>query len=72
MLFTNRDILSHLRGLNILAELVLKVYDLSFKQAYLFHKVLEELILVHFAALLCKQLHFFFGNLKNQHLLILV
>ena len=72
MLFTNRDILSHLRGLNVLAELVLEVYDLSFKQAHLFHKVLEELVLMHFAALLCKQLHFFFGHGKNQHLLILV
>ena len=72
MLFTNRDILSHLRGLNVLAELVLEVYDLSFKKAHLFHKVLEELVLVHFAALFCKQLHFFFGHGKNQHLLILV
>ena len=72
MLLANRDILAHLRGLNVLAELILEIYDLSFEQAHLFHKVLEELVLVHFAALLGKQLHFFLGHGENKHLLILV
>jgi len=54
MLITNLDILPHLSGLNVAAELVLVRNDLNFDLAHLFHQVLVELILVHFAALFRK------------------
>ena len=40
MLLTNRDVLAHLRCLNVLAKLVLEVDNLGFQQAHLFHKIL--------------------------------
>ena len=72
MLLTNLHIFAHLRCLNVLSELVLESDDLGLQQANFFHKILEELVLVDFAALFSEQLHFFFGHGKNQHLLVFV
>ena len=72
MFFTDLHIFSHLSLLNVLTKLVLKVHDFSFEKTHFFHKVLVKLILVDLAALLGEQLHFFFGNGKDQHLLVFV
>ena len=58
VLIANLHILPHLRILDVSAELVLVDDDLLLDCSHLFHQVLVELILLHFAAFFSEELHF--------------
>ena len=47
-------------------------YDFSLEQAHFLHQVFVQLILVYFAALFGKQLHFLLNEGENKYLLILI
>ena len=72
MLLTDLDVFAHLSLLDILSHLILEHDDLGLQEPHLLHQVLVELILVHFAALLGKQLHFLLDERKYEDLLVLV
>jgi hypothetical protein len=72
MLLTNLNVLAHLRPLNVDAQFVLELNDFLLEKAHLLHQVLIQLILVHFAALFGKQLHFLLDEGEDEDLLVLV
>ena len=66
LLFADVDILLHLSPLDVRAERILVSHDLSFNESNFFHEILVELIFLHLAAFLRKQLHFFFHAEEDQ------
>lgn len=65
-------ILAHLGRLNVLAQLVLVLDNICFKQSHLPHEIFVHLVLVNFTALSPKQLHLFLDRRENQNLFVFV
>ena len=72
MIIANLHILAHLLVLDVRAELLLIANDLLLQCARFFHQVFVELILLHFAALLGKELHFLLDRREDYDLFIFV
>ena len=72
MIISDLDILTHLLVLDVRAELLLVPNDLLLQSARFFHQVFVKLILLHFAALLGKELHFFLDCGEDYDLFIFV
>ena len=70
--FAYLNVFAHLGALNVSAQLVLILHNLILEESNLLHQVLIKLIFMYLTTFFSKQLHFFFGHGKNQHLLIFV
>ena len=71
-IIANLDIFFHLSALDVKSQLVLVGDDLLLEESHLLHEVFVQLVLVNLGALLCQQLHLFFGALEDHDLLVFI
>ena len=72
LFITNLDVLFELSFLDINTELVLVDVNVSLKETNLSHQVLVQLVLLHIAQLLGKNIHLLLDQAKHQDLLVFV